>query len=186
MTNKKAALEALLFSSPDPVTPEELARVLRLPIPHVRTLLYQMEDEYKSSDRGFFLESVAGGFRLCSKPDFADVIEELGKTIRTSPLSQSALETLAIIAYRQPITRPQIEAIRGVRVDSAIASLYDRGLIEEKGRLDAPGKPILYGTTQTFLVRFGLSSLDELPPLPDDPAQSPPGESFQPPLTPME
>jgi len=93
-------------------------------------------------------------------------IEALGQTTRPGQLSQAALETLAIIAYRQPITRPEIEAIRGVRAESAIASLIDRGLIEEKGRSDGPGRPILYGTTQEFLIRFGLDSLASLPPLP--------------------
>ena len=131
----------------------------------MRNLLIQLEQEYAHEERGFFLERVGGGVRLCSKPEYAPYIEALGRTSRSGPLSQAALETLAIIAYRQPITRPEIEAIRGVRVESAIASLIDRGLIEEKGRSDGPGRPIRYGTTREFLVRFGLQSLADLPPI---------------------
>lgn len=163
--SKKAAIEALLFSSPQPITPERIAGLVSLQTPQVRNFLLQLEEEYKHPDRGFFLEWVAGGVRLCSKPEYYPYIESLGRTTKSGSLSQAALESLAIIAYRQPITRPQIEAIRGVRVDSAIASLIDRGLVEEKGRADGPGRPILYGTTDEFLIRFNLNSLDELPPL---------------------
>lgn len=163
--NKKAALEAILFASPDPVTPEELAVILSVQTAQVRSLLMQLEEEYAREDRGFFLEKVGGGVRLCSKPEYAPYVEALGRTTRSGQLSQAALETLAIIAYRQPITRPEIEAVRGVRVESALASLIDRGLVEEKGRSDGPGRPILYGTTRQFLVRFGLESLADLPPI---------------------
>lgn len=163
--SKKAALEALLFASPQPVTPERLARILSVQTPQVRNMLTRLEEEYQDPERGFMLEWVAGGVRLCSKPEHYAYVEELGRTVRSGALSQAALETLAIIAYRQPITRPQIEAIRGVRVDSAVVSLIDRGLVEEKGRSDGPGRPILYGTTDEFLVRFNLNSLEELPPV---------------------
>lgn len=163
--SKKAALEAILFSSPQPITPERLASLLSVQTPQVRNMLLRLEEEYRDPERGFFLEWVAGGVRLCSKPEYYSYVEGLGKTLRPGTLSQAALESLAIIAYRQPITRPQIEAIRGVRVDSAIASLIDRGLVEEKGRSDGPGRPILYGTTDEFLVRFNLNSLKDLPPL---------------------
>jgi segregation and condensation protein B len=155
-----------LFASPDPVTVDELAAILSIPASTVQSLLLELEKEYADPERGFFLERVGGGVRLCSKPQYAPYVEALGQTTRPGQLSQAALETLAIIAYRQPITRPEIEAIRGVRAESAIASLIDRGLIEEKGRSDGPGRPILYGTTQEFLIRFGLDSLASLPPLP--------------------
>lgn len=164
-----------MFASPDPVTPEELAVILSVQTAQVRNLLIRLEQEYAHEDRGFFLERVGGGVRLCSKPQYAAYVEALGRTTRSGQLSQAALETLAIIAYRQPITRPEIEAVRGVRVESALASLIDRGLVEEKGRSEGPGRPILYGTTQEFLVRFGLESLaalppiDSTPPLEDDP-----------------
>lgn len=163
--SKRAALEAVLFASPNPVSPEELARVLSVQTAQVRNLLIGLEEDYAKEDRGFFLEWVGGGVRLCSKPQYAPYIEELGKTAKSTPLSQAALETLAIIAYRQPITRPEIEAIRGVRIGSALSSLIDRGLIEERGRADGPGRPILYGTTSEFLVHFGLEDLSALPPL---------------------
>jgi len=169
--SKKAALEAILFASPDPVTVEQLAAILSIPASTVQGLLLELEKEYAAPERGFFLERVGGGVRLCSKPQYASYIEALGQTTRPGQLSQAALETLAIIAYRQPITRPEIEAIRGVRAESAIASLIDRGLIEEKGRSDGPGRPILYGTTQEFLIRFGLDSLASLPPLPTPEAE---------------
>lgn len=133
----------------------------------MRNLLLRLEREYASEERGYQLEWVGGGVRLCSKPEFAPYIEELGRTVRSGQLSQAALETLAIIAYRQPITRPQIEAVRGVRTGAAISSLIDRGLIEEVGRSDGPGRPIMYGTTTEFLVRFGLNALSELPPIPE-------------------
>ncbi len=179
--SKKAALEALLFASPQPVTPEQLARILSLQTAQVRNLLIRLEEEYSDADRGFMLEWVAGGVRLCSKPEFYAYVEELGRTARPGTLSQAALETLAIIAYRQPITRPQIEVIRGVRVDSAVVSLIDRGLVEEKGRADGPGRPILYGTTDEFLIRFNLNSLEDLPPLKSSDASENPPE--QPSLT---
>lgn len=154
-----------MFASPDPVTIDELAVILSIQAAQVQSLLLALEKEYAGPERGFFLERVGGGVRLCSKPQYAPYIEALGRTTRSGQLSQAALETLAIIAYRQPITRPEIEAIRGVRAESAIASLIDRGLVEEKGRSDGPGRPILYGTTQEFLVRFGLESLAALPPI---------------------
>lgn len=165
-SDKRAALEAVLFAAPDPVPVERLARLLQLEAGQVQALLDELEEEYRRPERGFMLERVAGGVRLCSKPEYFPYLEELGREVRSGGLSQAALETLAIIAYRQPITRPQIEAIRGVRVDSAIASLLERGLIEEKGRSDGVGRPILYGTTSEFLVRFKLNSLADLPPLP--------------------
>lgn len=155
----------MLFCAPKPIPVEELARILSLQTAQVRNLLVRLEEEYADEERGFFLEWVGGGVRLCSKPQYAPYIEELGRSTSSAPLSQAALETLAIIAYKQPITRPQIEAIRGVRVESALTSLIDRGLVEEKGRFDGPGRPILYGTTDEFLVRFGLNDLSELPPL---------------------
>ena len=163
--SKKAALEAVLFASPQPVQPERLARILSVPVAQVNAMLARLEEEYRQGERGFLLEWVAGGVRLCSKPEYYPYVEELGRTVRSGALSQAALETLAIIAYRQPITRPEIEAIRGVRVESAIQSLIDRGLVEEKGRSDGAGRPILYGTTAEFLVRFKLNSLEDLPPL---------------------
>lgn len=149
---------------------EQLAAILSVTEAQARNLLIQLEREYAHEERGFFLERVGGGVRLCSKPEYAPYVEALGRTARPGSLSQAALETLAIIAYRQPITRPEIEAIRGVRAESAIASLLDRGLIEEKGRSDGPGRPIRYGTTREFLVRFGLQSLADLPAIDTSPA----------------
>lgn len=168
--SKKAALEAVLFATASPRSIEELAQILSLQTAQVRQLLSALEEEYAKGERGFFLEHVGGGVRLCTKPEYAPYVEAIGRTERSGQLSQAALETLAIIAYRQPITRPEIEAIRGVRVESAINSLIDRGLIEERGRADGPGRPLLYGTTPEFLVRFGLEDLASLPPieLPDD------------------
>ncbi|NLM38212.1 MAG: SMC-Scp complex subunit ScpB [Firmicutes bacterium] len=159
----KAVLEAVIFASSEPVTVKELSIILALNYETVERLLAELKEEYLDQQRGIQIKEVAGGFQFVTKPEYADYLEKLKKVPRPSPLSQAALETLAIIAYRQPITRAEIETIRGVRVDSSLATLLERGLIEEAGRKDGPGRPILYGTTKKFLKYFGLKSLDELP-----------------------
>jgi segregation and condensation protein B len=162
-----AGLEALLFSTSEPVALGELARVLGVDESVVAEALSRLEADYCRPERGFMLERVAGGFRLASKPDYASLIVDLLRPVRNSGLSQAALETLAIVAYKQPVTRAEVEAIRGVRAEAALNSLLERELVEECGRKEAPGRPILYRTTERFLVEFGLQSLEELPPLAD-------------------
>ncbi len=168
-THLLAALEALLFASSEPLAVDELARVLGQTAPAVEELLKMLAQEYERPERGFTIDYAGGGVRLVSKPLFADIIGELLRPVRNAGLSPAAVETLAIVAYKQPITRAEIEAIRGVRAESALNSLIERDLVAENGRKEAPGRPILYGTTRRFLVAFGLNSLSDLPPLPEPP-----------------
>jgi segregation and condensation protein B len=161
-----AGLEAVLFATNEPVALPELARVLGVGESIVIEALGALGEDYARSERGFMLDEAAGGVRLVSKPEYAPLVVELLRPVRGSGLSQAALETLAIVAYRQPITRAGIEALRGVRAASALGSLLERDLVQEAGRKETPGRPILYATTNRFLVEFGLHSLAELPPLP--------------------
>lgn len=160
-----AGLEALLFATAEPVPTSELARVLNISINLVDEALAYLEGKYQSPEYGFMLDYAGGGVRLVSKPEYSALIAELLRPVRSGGLSQAALETLAIVAYKQPVTRADIEAIRGVRAEAALGSLLERDLVEECGRKDAPGRPILYRTTQRFLIEFGLNSLNDLPPL---------------------
>ncbi len=159
------ALEALLFASSEPIPIAELARVLDISTAEINELLTVLDQEYQQPNRGFMLDNAGGGIRLVSKPAYASIISELLRPVRAAGLSQAAVETLAIVAYKQPITRAEIEAVRGVRAESALNSLLERDLVMEVGRKDAPGRPILYSTTNRFLVEFGINSLAELPPL---------------------
>ena len=160
-----AGLEALLFASSEPVPVSELTRVLGVESSVVKEALEILAGDYAAPRRGFMLDEAAGGVRLVSKPDYAPLVAEILRPVRSSGLSQAALETLAIVAYRQPVTRADIEAIRGVRAESALNTLLERDLVAEAGRKDAPGRPILYKTTRRFLVEFGLGDLNDLPPL---------------------
>lgn len=160
-------LEALLFASAQPLPVSEAARILGIPEAMVDEMLHELENEYRSSRRGVRLERVGNGVFITTKPEYAHWVNEIGRPIVQGGLSPAALETLAIIAYRQPVSRADIEAIRGVKSDSAIGSLLERGLIEEAGRAQTPGRPVLFATTEAFLVQFGLEGLTQLPPLPD-------------------
>lgn len=165
ITNKLAALEALLFAAGEPLPVPQLAALMGLTKPMVWELLTQLEEEYKNSQRGLCLRSVAGGYQLSTKADFYELVQCLVKT-RELKLTNAALEALAIVALHQPVTRAEIENIRGVKTDRVIATLLDLHLIEERGRKKALGNPVLFGTTQDFLQVFGLSSLDQLPQIP--------------------
>jgi segregation and condensation protein B len=159
----KQSLEALLFVAPDAVTPTQLANALDLPVASIEEALKQLATEYAT--RGLRLQRHAGKVQLTTAPEFAESIERfLGLEINTQ-LSRAALEALAIVAYEQPVTRPQIDSIRGVNSDGVVKSLLHKGLVQEVGRADGPGRPILYSTTADFLQHFGLNSVDELPPL---------------------
>jgi segregation and condensation protein B len=159
-------LEALLFVAVEPTPADRLATVLGVSVERVQAGLALLEAQLQN--RGIRLQRHREAFQLVSAPEAAAVIETFLGLDLTTRLSRAALETLAIIAYRQPITRPQIEAIRGVSSDGVIRSLLHRGLIEEVGRLEQPGRPVLFGTTFEFLRYFGLSSLDDLPPLEEE------------------
>lgn len=160
----RAALECLLFVGGRPVSPVALARTLKISEREVEELVRELQELYEREGHGLQIRKVAGGYQMCTRPEYAAYIEELLKPELPS-LSRAALETLAIIAYRQPITKAEIERLRGVKVDGVLANLLSRGLVKEVGRKDTPGRPILYGTTPLFLEHFGLESLKELPPL---------------------
>lgn len=163
----KRLIEALLFASSDPLPLKKIREVTELLHPLkpriIETLIKELRDEYDQQRRGFELTEIGEGYILRTRSEYGKYIESLYSSRRGEKLSNAATEVLAIIAYRQPITRVQIDAIRGVDSSGTLYSLIERGLIEVVGRLEAPGRPSLYGTTQHFLKGFGLGSLDELP-----------------------
>lgn len=162
----KAPIEAILFAAGDPLKADKLAEILDIPAEHVVELLSQLSQEMAAADRGLCLLHIAGGYQICTKPEYAVVVEKLA-AVQDTKLSNPALEALAIVAFKQPVTRQEIDFIRGVQSDSVINTLVERRLIRETGRKDAIGRPILYGTTEEFLACFGINGLDELPSLPD-------------------
>lgn len=165
--NPSAALEAILFVAEHPVPESELAQVLETPLTTVRDVLTRWARELEADDRGIVLRQVAGGWRLYTKPEALPYLERFATTDDGSRLSPAALEVLAVVAYRQPVTRGQISELRGVDSASAIRTLVRRGLVAEEGRLSTPGHPAIYGTTGRFLEAMGMASLAELPLLTD-------------------
>ena len=161
--NIPAALEALLFVSAESVTPFQLGSVLEISTSAVEQGLEQLERELQW--RGLRLQRNNGRVQLTTSPECAEIVERFLGLEVTTRLSRAALETLAIVAYQQPVSRPQIEAIRGVSSDGVMKSLLGKGLVQEVGRAEGPGRPILYGTSSDFLQHFGLNTLTELPPL---------------------
>jgi segregation and condensation protein B len=162
----RKALEAILLVVEEPVDATTLAQVVEVPTDDIVATLKALRTEYVDEGRGFVLREVGGGWRLYTDPSVAPYVERFVLHGRSGRLSQASLETLAIIAYQQPVTRGRISEIRGVDADGAIRSLLNRGLITEVGRDSTPGQPLLYGTTPSFLERLGLSDLSQLPPLP--------------------
>ena len=160
-----AALESLLFVSDEAVEPVQLARALGIAPGEVEAGLQALDAAYREGSRGLRLQTRNGRYQLVTAPEAANLIETFLNLDATSKLSAPALETLAVVAYRQPVTRAQIEAVRGVDCSGVLRSLLQRGLLEEVGRLDAPGRPVLYGVTDLFMHHFGLTALHELPPL---------------------
>lgn len=161
----KGALEALLLVSSDPVSASQLSAVLDVAPGEVASLLAELKVEYEEANRGFQLREVAGGWRLFTHPAFHEQVEAFVLSWDTQKLSQAALETLAVIAYHQPVTREMVKGIRGVNSDGVISSLVDKGLIREMGRDPQRGQAIIYGTTNAFLEKFGLRSTRDLPDL---------------------
>lgn len=160
----RAAVEAVLMVVDTPVDELTLASVLVLPMERVRQVLTDLAAEYTDQERGFELRQVAGGWRVYSRPELAPVVQRFVLDGQTARLSQAARETLAVIAYRQPVSRARVSAIRGVSVDSVVRTLTVRGLVGEVGQ-DPQSGATLYGTTTSFLERMGVGSLDELPAL---------------------
>lgn len=161
----KGALEALLLVSSDPVSASALGSALGITPGEAASLLAELKVEYEEANRGFQLREVAGGWRLFTHPAFHDQVESFVMSWDTQKLSQAALETLAVIAYHQPVTREMVKGIRGVNSDGVISSLVDKGLVREMGRDPQRGQAIIYGTTTAFLEKFGLRSIRDLPDL---------------------
>lgn len=161
-----ALLESILFVASGPASVARLASALEISAAATRTLLRDLEGVYQQ--RGLRLQWSSDDVQLTTAPEASSVVERFLGLEATSRLSQAALEVLAIVAYMQPATRPQIDQIRGVNSDGALRTLLSKGLIEEVGRQETPGRPILYGTTLTFMQHFGLGSLVELPPIRDE------------------
>ena len=161
----KGALEAMLLVSSDPVSAPALASILSITPGECASLLAELQVEYQEKNRGIQLREVAGGWRLFTHPAVHDQVEALVLSWDTQRLSQAALETLAVIAYHQPVTREMVKGIRGVNSDGVISSLVDKGLVRELGRDPQHGQAIIYGTTSAFLEKFGLRSTKDLPDL---------------------
>lgn len=161
----EGALEALLFVTDEPVNAIVMADMLEIEPAQAEEALGRLRDRLASEGSGIVLREVAGGWRLFTHPAYHELVEKYVVSWDTRKLSQAALETLSIVAYSQPITRARISAVRGVNSDSSVNSLVEKGLLREVGTEDAPGNPVLYATTQTFLEKFGLRSVADLPPL---------------------
>lgn len=168
----EAAIEAILFSMGEAVELKELAKVLEIDENTLEKIMVDMMDRYKKEDRGIHLVRLEKSYQLCTKNDYYDVLSLLVNMPKKHSLTDSLMETLSIVAYKQPVTRQEIEAIRGVSCVHAINRLVEYNLITEVGRLDAIGRPILFGTTEDFLRCFGVTSMDELPSITPDKIES--------------
>jgi len=162
----KSAVEAMLFSSADPLSTRRLADALKgigIDGRGVRKIVRELTEEYDRDRRGFTIEEIAGGFKMVTQMEYAEYVGNLLGSSRGGRLSQAALETLAVVAYKQPVTRADVEVIRGVQAGPLLRSLLQKGLVRITGRAEVIGRPLLYGTTRRFLEHFGLKSLNELP-----------------------
>ncbi|TCS84094.1 SMC-Scp complex subunit ScpB [Tepidibacillus fermentans] len=165
----KAAIEGLLFVAGDEgIEAKQLSQILEIDVETIEDIIYDMQADYRRENRGLQIIQMANMYQLTTLPEHAIYFERLAASPTHATLSQAALETLSIIAYKQPITRSEIEEIRGVKSEKAINTLTSKGLIKEVGRMEGIGRPILYGTTTEFLNYFGLKNLNDLPPLPED------------------
>ncbi|MEN6520544.1 MAG: SMC-Scp complex subunit ScpB [Armatimonadota bacterium] len=158
--NLKSAIECMLFVSTEPVTTAQMASVLEVDEQAVEQAIYDLKLDHGQS--GLQIARVAGGFQMCTKPEYSDICQRI-LIPQNQKLSRAQLETLAVVAYRQPVTQPEVEAIRGVDSNGVMKKLLERGLVKETGRKQTPGRPILYGTTPKFLEHMGLDDLADLP-----------------------
>lgn len=163
--NPKAALEAVLFAMGDSVELSKLAQAIGRTTSYTKKILDEMREEFDSEDRGIRLLELDGSYQFCTKKEYFDCLITIAKQAKKPGLTDVMLETLAIIAYKQPVTKGEIETIRGVKSDHAVNKLIEYNLVQELGRLDAPGRPILLGTTEVFLRYFGLDNMENLPEL---------------------
>ncbi len=166
--NISAAIEAILFSSGDSVEKSRIAQALEITEKQVDETVDKLIDDYSAQNRGITIIKLDSAYQMTAVKDYAPQIRTVMDLRRNTPLSQAALEVLAVVAYNQPVTKAFVEQVRGVDCSGVIGSLTTKGLVEEKGRLELPGRPLLYGTTEHFLRCFNISSLEELPPLPED------------------
>ena len=167
-------IEAILFVAGEPVRVEELAKALKVTVRAVENEITKLRDEYDFHQRGFTLKRFGHQVQLATRAIYAEDVVHLLQPVQKQSLTQAAMETLAVVAYKQPVTRAEVEQVRGVKCDYSIQSLMKKELIMEVGRKEVLGRPILYGTTESFLSHFGLSSLDDLPPMPEAPAEEKP------------
>lgn len=158
-----AAVEAVLFASGEPVSCEKLSQVCGAGRADIRKSIELLNQKYSENGSALQVLSLENDFQLCTKPQFANIIRLALEKNRNTPLSQAAMEALTVIAYNQPVTKSFVENVRGVDSSAVVNKLVERGLVEEYGRLDIPGKPVAYKTTSLFLRSFGLSSINELP-----------------------
>ena len=164
----KSILEALIFVSDSPLDMVQIQEVLEgTSVEDIRRLVQELNGEYQAAGRSFTIQEIAGGYRMVTLPEFGPWLKALYKSKMKERLTRPSLETLAIIAYKQPVTKPEIEAIRGVNTDGVIMTLLERNLVRIAGRKDTVGRPLLYGTTDEFLQHFGLGSLSDMPKLPE-------------------
>lgn len=163
-----AALEAVLFASGDPISIDRLSQTFEIKPEEIEKHIKELENKLESSGSGIYVVRLENTYQLVTREEFAPYIKKAFDIKRRTPLSPAALEVLAVIAYNQPVTRAFIEQVRGVDCSGVVSTLVEKGLIEERGRLELPGRPLLYGTTKTFLRSFSLSDLSDLPPLPKD------------------
>ncbi len=166
-----AAIEAVMFAYGDPITIEKLSEASGVDAETCVKLVDRLEQQYNVRESGLRILRINNGFQIAARTEYADNIKKALETKKQQPLTQAAMETLAIVAYNQPVTNAFVEQVRGIDSSSVMRNLVERGLLEEAGRLDLPGRPISYRTTDTFLRCFGLSRIEELPPLPDQEGQ---------------
>ena len=162
-------IEAILFVAGEPVRVEDLAKALNVTVRAVENEIVKLRDEYDFHQRGFTLKRFGHQVQLATRALYAADVVHLLQPVQKQSLSQAAMETLAVVAYKQPVTRAEVEQVRGVKCDYSLQSLMNKELIMEVGRKEALGRPILYGTTENFLAHFGLSTLEDLPPMPELP-----------------
>ncbi len=164
---RKAAIEALLFAAGEPVALSALVKTTEINETDIKRLMAELISEYKERNSGIIIAEIADGYQMVTNPDFSLFVKKFKNINQTNKLSPPALETLAIVAYKQPITKLEIDQLRGVNSDGAVKSLLDKRLIKIIGKKETPGRPFLYGTTKEFLQYFGLKNLSDLPPIND-------------------
>lgn len=176
----QAAVEAILFAAGDPIHIKKLAEIMQLDIDETQQILLNLGAQLDEKHSGICLVKMQDKYQLCTRKEFAQQVRAVLDIRRNTPLSQAAFEVLAVVVYNQPVTKSFVEQVRGVDCSGVMATLCQKGLIEEKGRMDLPGRPLIYGTTPEFLRCFCISSLDELPPLPQsDMAEMKDSESIE-------